>query len=185
MKQFNHRKQHSFSNYPRQASSFPLEHNASNNTSISSLNNKTNLNPFEVPQEKCMNIPSLNRDSPLKVSPSFSTTSSSYISMQTSLLTNKPSSQRKRFHSFQNSVELTPKQILRHNTVSNNEYKTKKEKRIKFNNPFVEVINVQNWKQLFIENKNEERVENKNMNHNKRNNLNKNKNNVKCKCVII
>ena len=184
MKQFNHRKQHSFSNYPRQASSFPLEHNASNNTSISSLNNKTNLNPFEGPQEKCMNIPSLNRDSPLKVSPSFSTTSSSYISMQTSLLTNKPSSQRKKDHSLQNSVEFNPKQILKQNTVSNNENKTKNDKRIKFNNPFVEIINVPNWKQSFIENKNEDFVENKNKNQYKRN-LNKNKNNVKCKCIII
>ena len=184
MKQLTHRKQHSFSNYPKQSPFLPFKHNSSNNISISSLNNKHNLNPFEVPQEKCMSVPSRNSDSPLKVSPSFSTTSSSYISMQTSLLTNRQSSQRKRDHSLQNSVEFSPKQILKQITVSNNENKTKKEKRIKFNNPFVEIINVPNWKQSFIENKNEDCVENKNKNQYKRN-LNKNKNNVKCKCIII
>lgn len=182
MKQLTHRKQHSFSNYPKQSLSSPFEPNSSNNTIISSLNNKHNLNPFEVPQEKFMSIPSRNSDSPLKVSPSFSTTSSSYISIQISLLTNKPSSQRKRDHNLQNSVEFTPKEILKQNTVSNNENKTKKEKRIKFNNPFVEIINVPNWKQSFIEKKNEDYVENKNQ---YKRNLNKNKNNVKCKCIII
>ena len=71
---------------------------------------------------------------------------------------------------FKANVEFTPKQISRQNTVSNNnEYKIKKEKRIKFNIPFVEVIHVQNWKQLCYGNNNEDCGENKTRNQKQHN----------------
>ena len=196
MKNIKHRKEkYSLSTKPTipKRKYSPIPHRIlSNDTSVSSISNDNSnnnnishtSNPFDVPQEKFIYNPFQNEHSfnsttpsPLnnnntffKVSPTFSSTASSSLSIQAALLNNKPHRKKKRIHSFNNIDSFSPrnyytKQCLfrrckeNDNTVKKKR-KFKKEKHVSFKSAFVEIIEVQNWKDLFWENEIENCFEN-------------------------
>ena len=201
----------------RKSSSIP-HHILNNDTSLSSNSNDNSIdnnnitntsNPFEVPQEKFIYNPFQNEStqSPLnnnnntffKVSPTFSSTASSSLSIQAALLNNnKPHRKKKRIHSFNNVDSFSPKNYYTKqcsfrrckegDNVVKRKKKFKKEKHVSFKDSFVEIIEVQNWKDLFWENEIENCIENQKRllnKESKRQTKERDKNEkCKCKCVV-
>ena len=189
----------------------------SNDNSNSDNNNIHNTsNPFEVPQEKYIYNPfqiespfnsttlsplNNNNNTFFKVSPTFSTTSSSSLSIQAAMLNNnnKPNRKKKRIHSFTNVDSFSPKNYYNKqcsfrrrkdgDDVVKKKKRFKKEKHVSFKESFVEVIEVQNWKELFWENEIDNCIENQkrfvNNKESRCKNGERNKNEkCTCKCIV-